>query len=262
MTSAQLAAALTGCACLIAIGAIGDADAAPKPPCAGQPPAVQTADGVQPSVTVWRAPASSDGWELASCSGLSPPSDAVLIEVSGRFHHDGDALSLLARIGAVSEQADMLYWSAGQASWRKLLVDASALAGPEFELRRADFTPREMHQGARLYTLYDDDEKPGPVVFETEVREAGPDGFVTLMRNTTAMTIMGLPIADPGDISSMLSIQRVGADEFAYYALTAVALAPMAAAMVTDASHTNRAVASFRYLAGIPGDRDPPAMLK
>ena len=73
---------------------------------------------------------------------------------------------------------------------------------------------------------------------------------------------MGFSIADPGDISSMLSVRRVGSGEFDYYALTAVSLAPMAAAMISDADHVNRAVASYRFLAGIPGDRDPPAMLK
>ena len=156
----------------------------------------------------------------------------------------------------------MLYWSVSHSAWRKLLVDAAALSGPDRALRRADFTLDEMRPGAHLYTLYDDEEDPGPVVFETEVREAGPDGFVTVMRNASAMRLMGLSIADSGDISSMLSIRRVAPGAFDYYALTAVALAPMAAAMTSDAAHINRAVAFFRYLAGIPGDRDPPALLK
>jgi hypothetical protein len=39
-------------------------------------------------------------------------------------------------------------------------------------------------------------------------------------------------------------------------------LNPLAAAMLSDAAHVNRAVATFRYVAGIPGDRDPPAALK
>jgi hypothetical protein len=259
-SSARLA--LLVCACLSGVGAARAAESAPAPPCAGRPPAAPATAGTDPSVTVWHAPASSDGWQLASCRGLTPPSDAVLIEVSGRFRHEGDALSLLARIGTVSDQTGILYWSVGEAAWRELLIDASALSGPELELRRPDFTLDDLRPGARLHMLYDDDEEPGPVVFETEVKEAGPDGFVTVMRNATAMRLMGMSIADPGDISSLLSVRRVGASEFDYDALTAVALSPIAAAMVSDASHANRAVASYRYLAGIPGDRDPPAMLK
>jgi hypothetical protein len=262
LTSSRLVVAVAACACLTAPGPSPAAEFAPSPPCAGQPVAAQTAAGSQPSVKVWHAPASSEGWQLAGCSGLVPPGHAVLVETSGRFWHEGDALSVLARIGTVSEHAGIRYWSVRAADWRSLLVDASALSGPDPKLRRPDFGLDEMRPGAVLHMLYDDDEEPGPVVFATVVREAGPDGFVTVTRNVTAMRLMGLSIADPGDLSSMLSVQRVGPDEFAYYALAAVALAPMAAAMVSDAVHTNRAVASFRYVAGIPGDRDPPAMLK
>ena len=76
------------------------------------------------------------------------------------------------------------------------------------------------------------------------------------------MRLMGLIVADPGDSRACSSSERMAPGEFAYYALSAVHLAPMAAALVPDAAHINRAVGSFRFLAGIPGDRDPPAMLK
>lgn len=258
----RLATMLAACNYLFALDAVQAALPAPLPPCAAETAPARTGAETQPSVTVWHTRALPEGWQLASCSGLVPPSGSVFIEVAGRLQHDGDALSLLERMGSVSDQTGMLYWSVGQGGWRKLLVDAAALSGPDPALRRADFKLDEMQPGARLYMLYDDDEDPGPVVFETEVREAGPDGFVTVMRNASAMRLMGFAIADQGDVSSMLSIRRVAPGAFTYYALTAVALAPVAAAMVADASHINRAVASYRYLAGIPGDRDPPAMLK
>ncbi len=254
-------------ACLIGLGLAMPAAAqpdrpAPVPPCAGGPAAPATRGGTDPVVTVWHAPALPENWQLAGCSGLELSSNAVLIEVAGHFRHDGDALSLLARLGKVSAQTGMIYWDVDQAGWRPLLLEATALAGPDPESRRADFTPAEMRPGAHLFMLYDDDEKPGPTVFETEVREAGPDGFVTVMRNVSAMTLMGFSIADPGGISSMLSVKQVAPGEFDYYALTAVALSSVAAAMTSDADHINRAVASYRFLAGIPGDRDPPAMIK
>jgi hypothetical protein len=254
-------------ACLILLGlATGGAAAAdrpaPVPPCADGARVPSTRAGTDPVVTVWHEPALPENWQLASCSGLAPAPDAVLIEISGRFRHDGDALSLLARLGAVSTHTEIVYWDVGSSQWHQLLPEAAALAGPDLQARRADFTLDEMQPGARLNMLYDDDEEPGPVVFETEIREAGPDGFVTLMRNVTPMTLMGFSIAEPGGISSMLSIKRVAPGEFDYYGLTAVALASMAAALTSDSDHVNRAVASYRFLAGIPGDRDPPAMLK
>jgi hypothetical protein len=100
------------------------------------------------------------------------------------------------------------------------------------------------------------------VVFETEIREAGPDGFVTVARNVTDLRLMGISIAGPGDLSSMTAVRRTGPGTFDYYSLSAVALNPLAAAMMPDSSHVNRAVATYRYVAGIPGDRDPPVALK
>lgn len=237
---------------------------APEPPCA-EPPGTTVASASaddDPVVRLWHAPSLPANWQLAGCTGMAPPADALFIEVAGRFRHEGDARTLLAKLGAVSTHRDILFWDVDQGAWTTMLPDAAALSGPDPSARRADFTPDEMQPGARIFTLYDDQETPGPTVFETEVREAHPDGFVTVMRNATAMTLMGFSIADPGAISSMLQVRRVAPGEFAYYGLTAVALAAMAEAMTSDADHINRAVASYRFLAGIPGDRAPPAMIK
>ena len=242
-------------ACL-AVPAYG---AAPTPPCAGEAVPTRAASGALPAVEVWHAPSLPAGWQPASCSGLAARSDAVFIAVSGEIRQAGDAWPILGRLGALSHQVGMRYWSIDRGGWSPLLVDAAALSANDPAARRPDFKPEEMAQGARLHMLYRDDSQAGPVVYQAEMRAADADGFVVVLRNSTAMRLMGLSIADPGDISSMLSVQRLGPDRFAYYALTAVALAPLAAAMVSDASYVNRAVASFRYLAGIPPDAEPPA---
>lgn len=238
------------------------ADNPPQPPCAGTAVPTWPTSEATPAVVVWHAGDLPAHWEPAACAGLSPPSGATFVAVAGRFRYQGDAQSLLARIGAISRQRDIVYWSVSHLGWRPLLVDASALSGPDPKQRRADFTADELHAGARLYTIYDDEDEPGPVVFATEIREAGPEGFVTKLANVTAMRIMGISIADPGYLSSMTSVRRAGDDLWDYYALSAVRLSPLAAAILPDASLINRAVASYRFLAGIPGDRDPPAALK
>ena len=102
----------------------------------------------------------------------------------------------------------------------------------------------------------------GGVVIAIEIREAGPDGFLTVARNVTDLRLMGMSIAAPGDLAAMTWVRRVGPDSFEYYALNAMALNRLAAALTPDSVHVNRAVASYRYLAGIPTDRDPPAALK
>jgi hypothetical protein len=237
------------------------AEPPPVPPCAGGEPVPSwPTAGAPPAVGLWRMAELPPEWEPPPCSGLDPPADAVLTAVAGRFRHDGDAASLLARLGAVSTHTRIVSWSVRRQAWEPVLAEATALSAADAEARRPDFAPDELHAGARLHALYDDSEALGPVVYETEIREAGPDGFLLVSRNADAGVLMGLTVAAPGDIATMVSVQREAPGRFRYYSLTSVSLAPLAAAMVTDTSHVNRAVGAYRFLAGIPGDLEPPAV--
>jgi hypothetical protein len=185
----------------------------------------------------------------------------VLVAVAGRFERQGETLaSLLARLGAVSTYTRMIYWSVTHQAWRPLLDEASALSAADPGARRGDYGPDELHEGARLHVLYDDSEPLGPVVSEVELRRVGPDGFELVSRNVLPARLFGFVVAPPGDIQTLLQVEPDGAPgRFRYYALSNVAVAAMAAMMVPDASHINRAVATFRFVAGIPGDTEPPA---
>lgn len=230
----------------------------PAPPCAGTPvPAFPAADA-PPSVGLWHPDDLPEGWKPPACTGLAPPAGALFVALAGSFRYQGDATSLLARLGAVSTHTGILYWDVGSAAWQPMLTEASALSGSDPAARREDFAPEELHAGARLDVLYDDADPLGPVVYETEIVAADPDGFTLLSQNVTPMGLMGLNVAQPGDLSSMLVVRRTAPGEFTQYTLSAVNLAAMAAALVPDATHINRAVGSFRFFAGIPGDRDPP----
>ena len=231
----------------------------PEPPCAGAPAPVAPGPEAPPKVLLWHAADLPEGWQPPACSGITTSESGVVVALAGSFHHNSDARDVLARFGAISTHTGMLYWNTSDAAWRPEVVEASALAGPDPETKRPDFTPDELHAGATLYVLYDDDGAPGPVVFASEIRSAGPDGFVLVSRNVTALRLMGVSIADPGQLSSMLEVRRVGPDLFTYYSLSSLTLSSLAAVMVSDSAHINRAVGSFRFLAGIPGDLEPPA---
>jgi hypothetical protein len=97
------------------------------------------------------------------------------------------------------------------------------------------------------------------MIYEMVVQTGGSDGVSLVARNLERGRLMGFTVAEPGALASLLTVQRHEGDLFRYYALVAVALSPMASAMVPDASHINRAVATFRYVAGIPTDAEPPA---
>lgn len=68
-----------------------------------------------------------------------------------------------------------------------------------------------------------------------------------------------LPIFRPGGIQSITFLDRESQDVWRYYSLmrTGKGSNPLAAGY--EASSINRAVAYYRYLAGIPTDEEPPA---
>jgi hypothetical protein len=231
----------------------------PVPPCAGTPSPAWPAAGAAPTVRLWHDDELPRGWTPPACSGVERPAGAMLVAVAGSFRHEGDTASILARLAAVSTHTSILYWSVSKQAWRPVLDAASALSGPDPDARRDDFRPEELRSGARLHILYDDSEPIGPVVYATELREVGPDGFTMISRNAGPARLLGFTVAAPGHMSSMLTVERAAPGLFHYYTLTSVALAPMAAATVPDASHINRAVATYRFVAGIPGDAEPPA---
>ena len=231
----------------------------PVPPCAGSPRPAWTSADAPPAVAIWRAEDLPNGWQPASCSGLKVADGAVLVGLAGSFREPGGLTAILRRLGAVSRQVDIRYWSTSRQAWRPMLEDAAALAAPKAAASRADIEPQEFRHGARLYAVYDDSDPIGPVVYETVVQMSDPDGVSLVARNLERGRLMGFTVAEPGSLASLLTVQRQEGDLFRYYALVAVALSPMASAMVPDASHINRAVATFRYVAGIPTDTEPPA---
>jgi hypothetical protein len=209
-------------------------------------------------VAIWHQEDLPNGWQPAPCSGLKVADGAVIVGLAGSFREPDGLAAILRRLGAVSQQVDIRYWSTSRQAWRPMLEDAAALAAPDAG-RRIDFEPREFRDGARLYAVYDDSDPIGPVIYEMVVQTAGSDGVSLVARNLERGRLMGFTVAEPGALASLLTVQRHEGDLFRYYALVAVALSPMAGAMVPDASHINRAVATFRYVAGIPTDAEPPA---
>lgn len=236
----------------------GLAAGGPVPPCAGAPVPSWPAPGAAPSVAVWH-PGEAGGWHAPTCSGLDVGPEAVLVVVAGSFREPHGIEAVLERIGAVSRQRAILAWDARREAWRPMLEDAAALAGPDADLRRQDLAPADFRPGAKLHVLYDDADPLGPVVYETLVQARDGDGFELLTRNVVPGRLMGFTVAAAGDITGQVTVRREAGDLVRYYSLTAVTLAPMAAAMTPDAAHINRAVATFRYVAGIPTDSEPPA---
>lgn len=91
------------------------------------------------------------------------------------------------------------------------------------------------------------------------IRSVLPDRLVFDTENISAMWYFLIPLFRPGEMQSIYFLERESQDVWRYYGLvrTGKNASPLTAS--NKASSINRAVAFFRYLAGIQTDKEPPA---
>ncbi len=240
-----LAAAL----CTVALAA----DSGPQPPCGNAPlPAYPEAIGT-PAVKVW----SGADWSPPTCIAWQASPSATLVATVARFRVTGGVEGLRRRIGAVSEMSGLRYWSTSHHEWQPLIIEAYALTGVEGE-RRKDFALDEIAAGRSLDVLQEDN-LLGKATYEMRMASAAADRLVFATENKTTIRYFGLPLFQPGEIQSICFLDRESKDVWRYYNLARMAKQASILTMGQDASLINRAVAFYRYLAGIPADQEPPA---
>jgi hypothetical protein len=77
----------------------------------------------------------------------------------------------------------------------------------------------------------------------------------------TPLKRLFVTIADPGNFQTWYFLNRDGRDAWRIYSLTRVRYASsFFGSLIPNATYINRASALYRLLAGIPTDRDPPAV--
>ena len=238
---------------LAAVGlcACAAAAEAPQPPCAGVPLPRYPDIDAPPAVRVWERSA----WNPPPCTGWQPLSQATVVATAARFGSAGGVDGLRRRIGAVSGLEGLRYWSTTSQRWQPLILTAWALSGPDLDRRRPDFSLDEIAAGRTLY-LRQEDNIFGKAAYRLRIREVSATRLVFAAENAGAIRYLGIPAFQPGDIQSICFLEQESKDAWRYYSLARFG-GP--AGLLNEASLINRAVASYRYLAGIPADREPPA---
>ena len=210
-----------------------------------------------PAAHTWRSGDLPAGWVPAPCIGWATGRFTVLTALAGQFSLAGGTEALLLRFGAQSAWRGMTYWSATDGKWAVLIKDAAAVTGASRPQRRGDFTLAELKSGTDLYFLQQDNRSSGPVTYRMQIMAAEPGRLVVTISNVTAVSYSLFTLFDPGDLVSTYIFTRRSAAEWSYYSLSGV----HESASVFgnhEASYINRAAAIYRYLAGIPGNSDPP----
>jgi hypothetical protein len=226
---------------------------AQQPPCGTATSPAYPAIDAPPVVQVWK----QTQWTPPACTGWEAGNSVTLVATVARFRYTGGAAALRGRIGAISQLKGLLYWSATEKRWQPLIVGAAALAGADAG-GRADFQPEEITAGRSLWAE-EEDNLLGKGKYRIRIVEASNHRLVFGTENTTTLRFLGLPVFAPGEIRTICFLDREAKDVWRYYALARMGKAIGLLVSGHEASLINRAVASFRFLAGIPANQEPPA---
>jgi hypothetical protein len=244
----------------LALAQAQGADDAPRAPCAATPLPAYAEPGVAPNVRAWGSSSKlAREWVAPACIGWTTPGFDVLVAVSGSFRYDGEIDALLARVGAVSSMKGMRYWSTTEKAWRPLVTDAFALSGPEPGLKRADFAATQFTKGQSLYFAQSDNRSTGKTVYRQRVLAAEREHLCIESENVTAVKMTLLTLFNPGDVQSVIFLDRRSPGIWNFYSLSRTRAGSSIMPGSHEASYINRAVAYYRHIAGVPTDQEPPA---
>ncbi len=216
----------------------GDA-AFPPPPAADQPPLVQC----------WLRDGQRDG-PLPDCSGLQSLDFELLVRVSGAYKATGDLDEQLARLGAVSTQSGMTYWSFTDHRRQLLVLDSHAVHNLERRQRRGDFSAAELRSGVELFYLQTDNRSSEPSAFGMMLLRASAQTVTVRMENLSDIRMFGLLVMAPRDMQMVLTLKQQAPGLWHYRSLAGVRRLRLASDDQHRLSNLSRSVALFDHMAG------------
>jgi hypothetical protein len=203
------------------------------------------------------------GWKPPACTRWPEQKFEFIGTTAASFRHNGDAIELGRRYGAISEYAAMRYFSPRRQAWRELSFEAFALRDPNPSSKRGDFTAAELAPGtSRYFWQRGATEAPPPfpatveLVNRIDILERSPDRLVVAVTNEPGAVAVVMRLSR-GDMRVVYFLDRDqnAHDVWHYFALTS-----LAGIMALSADDFYRASARgvFRHTAGLPPEVRAP----
>jgi hypothetical protein len=230
----------------------------PQPPCGKDP--IPPYPGLNESATVrsWSESDLGRNWKAPECIGWTTAGFTTLVTTVARCRYTSETQSLLRHIGAISELAGMRYWSTTHKRWQTLVVNAYALTDSQSGQRRDDFTPDELKEG-KVFYFQQVDNLSGKGVYRIHIAQASADRVVFDVENISTMRYFFIPIFPPGEVQSIYFLDRESDNVWRYYNIVRTGKNANRLVAGNESSAVNRAIAFYRWFAGIPTDQEPPA---
>jgi hypothetical protein len=245
-------------ACSVFCQALGLTQIGPLPPCGVERIPSYPGLDVPAVVQFWGKSDLGRDWKPPGCTGWTAEGFTTLVATVARFSFSSETEGLLRHIGAISQLAGMRYWSTTHKQWQTLISDAHALTAFEAGQHRRDFSPEEMRPGKLLY-FEQIDNLSGRAVYRMQVLEASANRIVLEVENVSTMRFHFIPLFHPGDVQSIYFLDRESENVWRYYSIVRTGKNANSLIPANESSEINRAVAFYRWLVGIPTDREPPA---
>jgi hypothetical protein len=125
---------------------------------------------------------------------------------------------------------------------------------------RCRASAQQLQAGRTLY-YWVNDSRSGPLVYWVRVLENSAQRLVQAEENVSPVRAFGLTAFQPSALQTVVCAQRQANDVWGLYILARIDRQTSSfIANGHEASTANRALALFRYLAGVPTDAEPPAV--
>ncbi len=221
----------------------------PQPPCGRAPEPAYAAPGQAPAQRLWsESELAAERWSPPACLGWAGPTRLVGA-IAAEFIYPGRLDDLLGRIGAVSHFPQVRYWSASRQVWRPLASDAAVLQAGS---RRADLGASDMVSGAG-YDYFESGDA-GRTSYRFTVRERSADRVVVTTENTSAVSLLVLPLFDARALQSAIFLERAGEGRWRYYQVIRAGAGTGDLALKAPASYVNRLLALYGFVIGSPAE--------
>jgi len=203
---------------------------------------------IPPKTFVWYKKELPHDWVLPAYTGWANNDFSVLVSTQGELPGTLSQQKILAKIGSISKQQDIIYWSITKNKWRNLISRSVALEDASRDHQRRDFLPQEFTLEHDFYYWQEHNTPAVDILYAMNFSEISNDKITFNLTNMNKIHWFSLPVIPKKQYQHAFSIQRNKQQNWEYRHLLRV-YSPLAKLVVGNReSLIHREKAIHRYM--------------